>query len=122
MTLQIQIITVGASLVLLIGVLELVRRGQLREEFSLFWLLTSVGLLVLSAWRAPLFILARLMGIFYPPSALFVIGFSLSLLIMLYFSTVISVLWRQNRELAKQVAMLEWYIHRLECRLQDHCV
>lgn len=108
MLLRVKIIAILGSLGLLVIVLELVRRRKLKEEYSVLWLGTAVGLLILSASEMLLTAIARLMGIFYPPSALFVIGFGFILLILLHFSVIVSELSTENKELAQRLAILEW--------------
>jgi hypothetical protein len=107
-------IAILGSLGLLVIVLELVRRRRLKEEYSIFWLVTAIGLLVLSSWENLLNILAELMGIFYPPSALFVIGFGFALLTFLHFSVIVSELSTENKELAQQVGLLNWKLSQLQ--------
>jgi len=116
---RVEIVAVLGCLSLLAIVLELVRRRQLAEGYSLLWLLTTVALLVLSLWRELLDVLAHLVGIFYPPTALFVVGFGFMLLILLHFSTVISKLSTQNKELAQRLAILGWKLQQLEGRHDD---
>jgi len=103
---QVQTVSVLGSLALLLVILELVRKGRLAEEFSLLWILTAGVLLLLSLWRGVLDLLAAALGIFYPPSALFLVGFGFVLLLILHFSIIVSRLSRQNRELAQALALL----------------
>lgn len=111
---EVEIVAIIGSVGLLIIVLELIRRKRLKEEYSLLWLLTSIALLILSLWRSLLHIIARLMGVFYPPSALFIVGFGFGLLILLQFSMIISRLSTQNRELAQRLAILSWKLQQWE--------
>jgi len=99
-----------AAVILLLVILELIRSRRLQERYALLWLLTGIVILVLSAWRGALSGLADLVGIAYPPSALFVLASLFVLLVLLHYSTVISKLSDQNRVLAQRLAMLE---HRL---------
>ncbi len=94
---RVEVVAVSGSASLLLIVLELVRRKKLKEEYSFLWLLTCIALLILSLWRSLLEVLAQLVGIFYPPTALFVVGFGFVLLILLHFSTVISKLSTENK-------------------------
>ena len=114
MSVRVQVVAVAASIGLLLIVLELIRRRKLQEEYSLFWLLMGGALLVLVLWKKLLFAAAELIGIAYPPSALFVIGFGLVLLILLHFSTVISELSAQNRDLYQRQSILTWRVEQLE--------
>ena len=111
---RVKIVAILSSVSLLFIVIELVRRKRLKEEYSLLWLLTTVALFILSFWRGLLDVLARLMGIFYPPTALFVVGFGFLLLILLHFSTVISKLSTENRVLTQRLGILSWQVKQLE--------
>lgn len=114
------LIALGGASILLISVVELVRRRRLREKYSILWLLTSVVILVLASNRGLLDLLARAMKIAYPPSALFVVVFGFLLLITLHFSTVISRLTRENESLAQEMAILRLQISDLEKRFGHH--
>jgi hypothetical protein len=111
---RVEVVAVLGSLALLGLVVELVRRRKLGEGYSLLWLLTSIVLLVLSLWRGLLDVLADLVGIFYPPTALFVIGFGFVLLILLQFSVVVSRLSGENKDLLQRLAMMDWRLRQLE--------
>jgi hypothetical protein len=103
------IVGLGASLASLLFVLELVRQRKLREEYSLLWLATAVVLLILSVSRPLLDMLAQTVGIFYPPSALFLVALTFIMFILLHFSTVTAG-WRRktrNRAAASSSA-LSW--------------
>lgn len=99
---------VGASLIALILVLELVRRRHLREEYSLLWLATAIVMLVVGVWRDLLHSLADLVNIEYPPNLLFLLAALFLLFIQLYFSTVITKLTQENKEIAQQLALLRY--------------
>lgn len=102
---QIQVVAIIGSLSLLLLILELIRKGKLAEEYSFLWVVTGVVLFILSAWRGILHFFAKLVGIYYPPSALFLVGFVFVLLLILHFSVIVSRLSRQNRELAQTLAL-----------------
>ena len=98
----------------LLFVLELVRRRKLKEEYSLLWLATAVVLIILSVSRPLLDTLASLVGIFYPPSALFLVAMILVLFILLHFSSVITRLTQENKENAQQLALLKWQLEQIK--------
>jgi hypothetical protein len=50
------------------------RRRRLEERYPLLWIVTGAVLLVLGVWRDALGVMAELMGIANPPSALFVLA------------------------------------------------
>lgn len=107
------IFAVGASLIALLVVLELVRRRHLSEEYSLLWLGTAVFMLVIGVWRDLLHSLADLVGIEYPPNLLFLLAALFLLFIQLYFSIIISRLTRESKEAAQQIALLHYELSQL---------
>jgi hypothetical protein len=105
--LRISIVAALGALFLLAVVFELIRRRRLQERYALLWLLTGLIVLVLSVWRDGLGTFSRLVGIYYPPSALFVLASFFVLVVLLHYSTVISKLSEQNTILAQRLALLE---------------
>jgi hypothetical protein len=103
-----------AAFGLLLLVLEMVRRRALAEKYSLLWLLMAGAILLLAVARPALDRIAPVLGIYYAPSALFVAGFVGLLVILLYFSAVITQLTRQNRIAAQQLGILQARIEALE--------
>jgi len=107
------LVTIAISVAALLFVLELVRRRRLREEYSLLWLAIALSMLIISFWRDLLHGLAALVGIAYPPSLLFMLAILFAFFLMLYFSTVITKLTQENKEIAQEVALLRHEIERL---------
>jgi len=104
---RVQIVAIVATGALFVVLLELVRRRRLLERYAILWLFCAVALLGLSVWKGLLSDLAHAVGIFYAPSALFVIAFGFVLVLLLHFSVAVSRLADQNKVLAKRVALLE---------------
>jgi hypothetical protein len=114
-----EVIMIVAPLLFFVAVLEMVRRRLLREDYSLLWLGTFGILVILSLFRNSLLDgIARLMGIFYPPTALFVVGFGMVLLVLLQFSSVITRLARENKQAAQHIALLGSRLRELERELE----
>jgi hypothetical protein len=106
--LKISIAGAIASVLLLLVVLELIRKRRLKERYALLWLATGVVLLVLSLWRDGLNTIAGWLGVTsYPPAVLFAVATLFILLVLLDYSTVISKLVDQNTVLAQRLALLE---------------
>jgi len=101
-----KILAIVGSGALLFIVVELIRRGRLKEKYSLLWILSGGVLLIFSSSRDVLEYVSRLLGIFYPPSLLFLVAFLFLLLITLHFSVVISGLSEKNKHLAQEMALL----------------
>jgi hypothetical protein len=111
------VVAIIVSFALLALTLEMVRRRALTERYSLLWLLTAFVLLTLSTSPWALNALAKSLGIFYPPSALLVVGMGFFLLILLHFSLVISKLTEQNKILAQESAILSFRVSDLEAAI-----
>jgi len=109
-------LAVAGSATLLFLVLELIRRGRLKERYSLLWLFSSVVLLILSLSRSLLEFISQMIGIYYPPSLLFLIAFVFLLLITLHFSAVISGLSDKNKRLAQELALLRQEVEQLRTK------
>lgn len=107
------VLAIGASVIALLVILELVRRRRLSEEYSLLWLATAIVMLVVGVWRELLHSLAAAVGIFHPPNLLFLLAALFLLFIQLYLSTVITKLTQENKEIAQQVALLRYEVERL---------
>jgi hypothetical protein len=77
------------------------------ERYALLWLFASAVLLALALWKGLLTTVAHAIGIYYPPSALFVLAFGFILVMLLHFSLVISRLADQNKILAQRLGLLQ---------------
>ena len=108
-----------ASFLLLLAVLELVRRRRLREKYALLWIVTAVVLLVLSVWRGAVSSIAGVLGVSYGPAVIFAVGALFVLIVLLHYSTVISALTDRSVVLAQRVAILEQRIGDLERGRRD---
>jgi hypothetical protein len=113
---RVQVIAIAVSVVLLMSVLELVRRRKLVEEYSLLWILGSIAILALSVWRGMLDIAARELGIFYPPSLLLMLVIVIVFVGLLSFSVVLSRQRKQIERLMEETAILGAEIRDLRTR------
>jgi hypothetical protein len=112
---RLQLFAIGASAILLLVLLELVRRRQLLERYALLWLFSAGVLLLLSVWTSVLdWVATDLFGIKYPPNALFAVAFGFVLVLLLHFSLAVSRLTDQSKVLAQRLALLEERLHRQE--------
>ena len=111
--LKIQIIIGSLSLLILTIIFELIRRGKLKEEYSLLWLLSGTTVLLFSIFPRLLYVISHAMGMYYL-TTLFVISFLFLLLIVLHFSTVISELSKKNKELAQNLSIVDHQLRQLD--------
>jgi hypothetical protein len=112
--LRVSIFAAIASILLLAVIFELIRSRRLQERYALLWMATGVVLLVFALWRDALGVLARTVGIAYPPSALFLLASLFILVVLLHYSTVISELAERNLMLAQRIALLEQKLKKTE--------
>jgi hypothetical protein len=107
MELRIQLLAIVGSALLLLFVLELVRRKAFLERYALLWLLSGLVMLGLSIWKGGLEEIAQTLGIAYPPNALFLIAFGFVLVLLLHFSLAVSRLSDQTKVLAQRLGLVE---------------
>lgn len=104
---RVQIVAIVGALVLLVVVLEMVRRRRLLERYALLWLFSALVLLGLAVWRGALEQVAHAVGIYSPPNALFFIAMGFILVLLLHFSAAVSRLADQSKVLAQRQAIIE---------------
>jgi len=94
------------AVMLLMVILELVRRRRLRVEYSWLWLASGVTIVVLILRYDLLVWLTDLVGAVIPTSTLFFFCILYLALLSLNYSVRLSLLTRQVKELAQDVALL----------------
>ena len=101
-----QVASIITSFALVALVVWLIRRGRVREETALYWLLATGVLLLFSLRRDLLGWTAAKLGIFYPPTVL-LLGIVLAgTLLAIHFSVSLTRLDGQNKRLAQELALL----------------
>jgi len=103
----IQILSIFGSIAFLFLIVFLIRIRRLKEEYAILWLFFGVIFLFLSLFRKSLEFISSLLGIAYPPAALFLILILAVITILIHFSLVISRMKDRQRQLAQQLALLE---------------
>ena len=88
-------------------VIWLIRAGRLREKYALLWLFTCMIIIALAVSRRLLETTAIAVGIYYPPSLLFLLGLLFLLLVNIGYAVSISRLSDSNHKLAQEVALLK---------------
>ncbi|MDA0185156.1 DUF2304 domain-containing protein [Solirubrobacter phytolaccae] len=117
---RIQIVAIVVTAGLFGLVFELVRRRRLMERYALLWMFSSAILLALAVWRGLLEKISSAVGIYYPPSALFVIAFGFILVMLLHFSLSTSRLADQNKVLAQKLGLLQQQVDELAAEQRAH--
>ena len=107
MPLRLKVFIILIGLVIFLGIIELVRRRKLREEYSFIWLMTGFVFVLIAIKNDILTYLSELVGIILPINMLFFLALIFVMLLCLYFSLRISALTTQMKNIAQQLALLQ---------------
>lgn len=102
-----------AALVALV-VLELVRRRRLSEDFSLLWVLATLGATMLAFWSGLLTGITHALGAKYETSTIFFFGILFVLVVLLYYAVKLTALIQEVRRLAQEAALLRLKVEEKE--------
>lgn len=115
--LKIRIIAGIISFLLLVVIVELIRRRKFMEKYALLWVFSGLLVFISCIFPEPLFMIASIMGIYYL-TVLLLFAFIFLLSIILYTSISLSKLAEDNRELAQEVGILKLKLYELEKKAQ----
>lgn len=110
---KIQILSILFSVGFMYFIFRLVLKGKLREEYSVIWIICTLLLVILSVFRSLLDDIAGYLGVFYPPSLLFLIGFMAVVSFLVHLSIVNSRQHDQIKDLSQEVAFLKRKLEEL---------
>ena len=116
---RIGLLGAAVSVLLLVVVLELVRRRRLTEEYSIVWILASLALLGLSFSRPLIAMAAGWLGVYYPPAVLLLALLTLVFAALLYFTVVASRQRTQIERLVEEVSILAAEVRDLQKKLEE---
>ncbi len=103
---RLAITTALTGLVLLVVILELLRRRQLREKYAMLWLGVVILVLPLAIYPRLIDGIAGTLGIASGASLALFLGFVLLLLVSIHLSWEVSRLEEETRTLAEDMALL----------------
>jgi hypothetical protein len=102
---NLRIIGMAGSLGLLLFILELVRRRQLKEEYTVLWVITGVVLFLLAAWEGLLRGVRNIIGAGSDASTLYFFGLLFVVALLLHFSVRVSRLERRVVSMMQEIAL-----------------
>ena len=117
MTDRVQVVALGSSVLLLLVVLELVRRRRLSEEYSALWIVLAASLIGISLRRDVLDSAAKWLGVYYPPAVLVLMLVAIMSVAALAFSVILSRHQRQIDRLIEENAIMGAEIRELRSEL-----
>lgn len=110
---RIQIIAIAGSVSLLIFIILLIRQHRLKEEYSLLWLFFTVFFIFFSVWRDGLEWVSEIIGVAYPPAALFLILIMALFVIMIEFSLIISKQSESIKKLGQEMGLMKMELEQM---------
>jgi len=108
-----------SAVLILIVVIELLRRRHLRERHAVWWLVAGVLALIAGVFPATLDWAAQLIGIEVPINLVFFVSIAILFLVALQNSSELTQLESKTRVLAEKVALLELRLAEKESRDAD---
>ena len=106
------ILAAFAALITFVFVIDLLRRGVLREKYSVLWLFFSGAALLLAIVPAVLVWFTGILGVAEPVNLLFFVTIVLLVLVSIQLSYELSRHEARIRRLAEEVALLQEEINR----------
>jgi hypothetical protein len=107
MTVATYVLGIVSALLVLVVVIELLRRGRLRERHAVWWLVAGVLALIIGVFPGTLVWAAALLGVEVPTNLVFFVSIALLFLVCLQHSSELTRLEEKTRSLAESVALLE---------------
>lgn len=108
------VLGIVAPLLVLGLVVDLLRRGRLRERHAVWWLVFGLVALVGGVFPALLAKLASLTGVELPVNLVFFVAISVAFLVFLQHSAELTRLEAKTRTLAERVALLELELRKVK--------
>ncbi|GAB3585227.1 hypothetical protein GCM10027406_33130 [Leifsonia lichenia] len=106
-----------AALLTLGVVIEMLRRGRMRERHAIWWLVAGVLALIIGVFPSILDWLAGLIGVGAPVNLVFFVSIAVLFLVCIQHSSELTTLESKTRTLAERSALHELRIAELEQRI-----
>jgi hypothetical protein len=105
---------IAAAALVLVVVIELLRRRQLRERHAIWWLIAGVFALIAGIFPDTLTWAASVVGIELPVNLVFFVSIAILFLVCLQHSAELTRLESKTRILAERVALMELTLREAE--------
>jgi hypothetical protein len=119
MTVASYIFGIVAALIVLVVVIESLRRHHLRERHAIWWLGAGIIALVVGVFPDVLGWAASLVGVTVPTNLVFFLSIAVLFLVSIQHSGELTELESETRTLAESVALQDLRIKQLEKALSD---
>ena len=104
---RLQIIAIIMALLFMFFIFRLITKRKLREEYSFIWIACTALLLLFAIWRNGLDVIAKLLGIYYAPSLIFLGAIFAIVIFLVHLSVVNSRQHKQIKDLTQEMALLK---------------
>ncbi|KRA22241.1 hypothetical protein ASD65_17215 [Microbacterium sp. Root61] len=108
------ILGVAAAILTFVVVVELLRRGRLRERHAIWWLLATFLALIAGVFPDLLVWAASVFGVVLPTNLVFFVSIAILVLVCIQHSAELTDLEGETRVLAERTALLELRLTELE--------
>lgn len=108
-----RVLALVVSLGFLVAVLDLVRRGRLKEEYTPIWVVVATGLMISAVWFDGVRLVTRAVGAWTPSSTLFFLGLVFLLVLCLNYAVRLSGMSGRLTALAQEVSLLREELSRV---------
>lgn len=108
-----------AAVLALFAIVELMRRGTLRERHAVWWFVGGVLALVLAVFPQTLTWVARAVGVTLPVNLIFFVAIGLLFLVSLQYGAELTRTEEKMRALAEKSAFHQQRIEQLEQKVTD---
>lgn len=113
LSVTIQLISLLGATLFMVMIFRLIVQGRLREEYSIVWIFCTVILIFFSIWRKGLEKISLLLGVYYPPSLIFLAAIFAIIVFLVHLSVVNSKLQNQIKDLSQEMAYLKKEVQTL---------
>ena len=107
MSIYLRIILVVISMLSMLNILKRVRKSKLQIEYSIFWIVFSILLILVAVFPQPMFVLAQILGIQSPANMVFLFVIFILLIKLFNMTIEVSQLQYNQQELVQKIALDE---------------
>lgn len=106
MQVRLRIIFAILLLIVLLVLIEAIRKKKLEVKYSLSWLFVVIALLIIDGFPQIMKVMARILGIDLPSNMLFLLGVFFLAIIVYTLTVAVSRLSTKNKTLVQEIANL----------------
>ena len=113
----IQLVSIVGAAIFMVMIFRLIVQGRLREEYSIVWILCTLILVVFSIWRKGLEQISLWLGVYYPPSLIFLAAIFAIIVFLVHLSVVNTRMQSQIKTLTHEMAYMKLELERQQKQL-----